>query len=423
MSEYQSWGRYPHADQKGIMLDTRYDLVPELSSWLPYGNGRSYGDSCLNHNGVVVSTKKLSHFISFDEKSGVLCCESGVLLKSILELMIPRGWICPVLPGTQFVSVGGAIANDIHGKNHHVMGSFGQFVLCFELLRSNGDRLICSANENSEYFYATIGGLGLTGLVTWVQLQLVPVSSNALLQENIKFDVLDDFFELSQESKEDYAYSVAWIDCLAQGKGLGRGHFTRANHYHSDYLSTKAQTLSFPVDPPFSFVNQLSLKLFNTFYFHRQCVKKKTRIVNYQPFFFPLDRIGNWNRMYGRSGFLQYQCVLPTEYSKQGIKEILNRISFEKKGSFLAVLKMFGDSQSLGYISYPMEGANLALDFPNEGEKTLALLRALDKIVMDCGGRLYPAKDSRMSAEHFQSFYPKWSELENLRDKSITSSF
>src|SRR5262245_57806098 len=232
-SDHQSWGRYPAARQEIRYLRWKHEALPPpvcAKSFLPYGNGRSYGDSCLNDGGVLLDTHGLDRFIAFDPETGILRCEAGVLLADILEFSVPRGWFVPVTPGTRFVTVGGAIANDVHGKNHHRAGTFGCHVRCFELLRSDGSRTVCSPRENRELFASTIGGLGLTGVIVWAEIVLIPVSGPLIAYEDIRFDGLDEYFELSSRLEEDYEYTAAWIDCLAAGKTLGRGIYTVGNH-------------------------------------------------------------------------------------------------------------------------------------------------------------------------------------------------
>lgn len=425
MSRFESWGRYPKIDQKAKVQVSRTDALPADCSWLPFGNGRSYGDSCLNANGVVLSSQNLKHFIAFDHETGVLRCEAGVTLAEIIDLVLPHGWFLPVTPGTKFVTVGGAIGNDVHGKNHHVHGTFGEHVRCFELLRSSGERLLCSEDENSDYFAATIGGLGLTGFISWAELQLRPVNNYAIEQENIKYQNLDEFFKLSEDSDQDYEYTVAWVDCLATGNALGRGHFTRGNHAKKGVRLPKAKVrnIPFPITPPVSLVNKYSLKWLNRAYYHRQLSRSVTSCVHYDPFFYPLDSILNWNRAYGPKGFLQYQCAIPTEHARDAMRELLERIALSGMGSLLVVLKVFGKANSPGWLSYPLEGANLALDFPYIDDRTHNLLTRLDEVVMQTGGRVYPAKDAHMSAEQFQHYYPKWKDLRELKDPNIDSSF
>ena len=429
MSQYPSWGRYPNLLQKGRRLASRYDELNASDSLiLPYGMGRSYGDSCQIHQGQVISSAALNKFISFDEETGILRCEAGVTLAQIIEVVLPKGWFLNVTPGSKYVTIAGAIANDVHGKNHHSVGSFGNHVTQFELLRSDGSRLLCSESENESWFQATLGGLGLTGFITWAEIQLRPVQSSNLDAESIKYEHLSDFFSLSDESVESHEYTVAWVDCSAKGAHLGRGHFTRANHCksHSGPVMGKNNEggkLSFPITPPLSLVNNLTVRAFNELYFHRQRQTIKTNVVDYDPFFYPLDGILNWNRMYGSNGFLQHQCIIPKSEAEAAIKCLLELISASGMGSFLVVLKMMGALKSKGLISFPCEGVTLALDFPYQGERTLRLLNQMDVVVQQAGGRLYPAKDARMSAQLFQQAYPKWKILEAKRDPNINSDF
>ncbi|WP_432460658.1 FAD-binding protein [Agarivorans sp. QJM3NY_25] len=427
MSEFQSWGQVPYAEQHvSPFLWRHHNPYPEVDAQtniLPYGNGRSYGDSCLNHTGSLLNIRPLKRLLSFDRVQGRLTCEAGVLLSEVLACIVPHGWFLPVTPGTQFVTVGGAIANDVHGKNHHVDGTFGVHVECFELLRSNGERLLCSLQQNSELFRATIGGLGLTGVITWVEFRLKAIGSNMIDSENVKCRNLDEFFSLAEDSDQQYDYTVAWIDCLASGASLGRGIFMRGNHASQGVKSAPRLSLSVPLTPPISLINKLSLKAFNFAYYHKQMEKVHQQRTHYQPFFYPLDAVGEWNRIYGPKGFYQYQCVIPLADAKAGMKAILTEISASGSGSFLAVLKMFGAVASPGLLSFPQEGVTLALDFPNQGDKTRQLMQKLDDITFNHGGRVYPAKDARMSAEHFQHYYPQWRQLEALRDPRHSSSF
>lgn len=426
---YQSWGRIDFGPQTGVRFDQRSSPLPAVEtgkSMLPYGNGRSYGDSCLNTGGVLIDCRHIDRFISFDPESGILRCEAGVLLADILDMAVPRGWFLPVSPGTRLVTVGGAIANDVHGKNHHRAGTFGCHVRSFELLRSNGERLLCTPAENTDYFQATIGGLGLTGLVTWAEIQLRPIANAYIDQEVIRFHNLTEFFRLSEASDEKFEYTVAWIDCLAKDVSLGRGLFMRGNHA-AEIARTEPKAPregpSIPFAPPLSLVNQLSLRAFNALYYHKQRGDDANRQVHYRPFFYPLDAIGNWNRIYGPKGFYQYQCVLPMEGGEAGMTEILRKIAAAGMGSFLAVLKIFGDRPSPGLMSFPRSGVTLALDFPNSGGKVRGLLDQLDAITSAHGGAVYPAKDARMSADLFRQAYPRLAEFSKYVDPAFSSSF
>lgn len=423
----QSWGRYPAASQK-VVTPSQRDLpvTADGDRWLPRGNGRSYGDSCLNDGGTLVDTRRLDNFISFDIATGVLRCESGAQLADILALALPHGWFLPVSPGTRFVTVGGAIANDVHGKNHHVAGTFGEHVRSFELLRSDGQRLLCSPEQNVEWFAATVGGLGLTGLVTWAELGLRRVPGPWMQTQTCKFDNLDDFFSLSAASGPDFEYTVAWIDCLAKGKALGRGLFSRGDHVApaTPPRTPSRRSRRLPFTPPISLVNPLSLRAFNTLYWHRQWDREHSALSHYEPFFYPLDALAEWNRMYGPRGFLQYQCVVPPTVAVDAIAELLQRIQRSGSGSFLAVIKQFGDRQPVGMLSFPRAGTTLAMDFPiDSGRRVFSLLDQLDEVVSEAGGAVYPAKDARMSGRHFRQYFPAWNQFQAFVDPRVSSSF
>jgi FAD/FMN-containing dehydrogenase len=394
-------------------------------SLLPYGNGRSYGDSCLSAGNRVIATRGLGRLIAFDPDNGIVRCESGLLLGELLPVIIPHGWFLPVTPGTRFVTVGGAVANDVHGKNHHTAGCFGNHVRALELLRSDGRVLTCSPALNSEWFHATIGGLGLTGVVSWAELQLKPITSPAIRLETVKFGALKDFFRLSEDSDQDFEYTVAWVDCLSRGRQLGRGHFMRGNHARREERVSRrdALKLSMPFEPPFSLINRVSLKVFNALYYRRQRPQRQTKLVHHEPFFYPLDAVTEWNRIYGPRGFQQYQCVIPMAQAQDALTDMLGAIALSGAGSFLAVLKIFGDRPSPGLLSFPRPGATLALDFPHHGRRTARLFETLDSILRQAGGRLYPAKDAHMTAEDFQAWYPHWRELEAYRDPTLCSGF
>jgi FAD/FMN-containing dehydrogenase len=423
-----SWGNVIRAPHVLFELNSRFDgfpSTPDKTTVLPFGNGRSYGDSCLNVGGALLNTRSLDRFIAFDRETGVLACESGVLLADILRLVIPAGWFLPVVPGTCYVTVGGALANDVHGKNHHQAGTFGRHVQRLELLRSDGARMICSTTENPEWFAATIGGLGLTGVVTWAQLQLRRIPGPRLEVESIRFTHLDEFFSLCAESEQGFEYTVAWIDCLGRGKHLGRGILQRANHAPAPQSAGPAASrkLAVPFPVPVSLVNGLSLRVFNTLHYHRQWERHKRTSEYFQSFFFPLDGILHWNRLYGPTGFYQYQCVVPPAVSRDATAELLETIARSRLGSFLAVLKRFGAIGSPGMLSFPRDGVTLALDFPNKGARVERLFDELDRIVGQAGGTLYPAKDGRMPGHLFRSGYPRWREFSQYIDPACSSSF
>lgn len=421
----QSWNRYPRLEHDRLLdIDARTEVIPALpTTCLAFGNGRSYGDVCLNAGGALLRTRRLNRFMAFDRATGRLSCESGVLLKDILDLVVPQGWFLPVTPGTRFVTVGGAIANDVHGKNHHLQGSFGHHVRQLELLRSDGVRIACSAHESPDWFRATIGGLGLTGLIVWAELQLMPISNPFMVTESIRFRNLEGFWALNAEAESRWPYTVAWIDCAATGKRQGRGIFMLGRHAppQADLPAWRTSNRRFPVDPPLSLVNGLSLRAFNWAYYHRP-LPKGHLLNHYAPYFYPLDGIQEWNRMYGRKGFFQYQCVLPPAASSEGMRDLLHIIAQRKEGSFLAVLKTFGNASAPGMLSFPRPGTTLALDFPNRGERTFKLFIELDAVVRANGGALYPAKDARMPGELFRSGFPEWEDFSSFIDPNFSSS-
>ncbi len=391
---------------------------------LAVGVGRSYGDVCLLQNGTLLPTPQLDRLISFDSQTGRLRCEAGVTLAQILDFAVPRGWFLPVSPGTKYVTVGGAIANDIHGKNHHIAGTFGMHTPCFELIRSDGTHVLCSADHNPEWYSATIGGMGLTGFISWAEVQLRPIVSRRIRQKSTKFVGLEEFVALSKASTH-VEYSVAWIDCVAQGRNFARGIFLEGEHEQESAPLTPLTKpkLTFPFDLPAFALNRTSVGAFNTLYYHKQMSKERTGLIDYEPFFYPLDRILRWNRLYGKQGLLQFQCVLPWESDSLGMIKVLKAITASGLGSFLAVIKVFGDAVSPGLMSFPKPGITLALDFPIRREVSFDLLDKLAAITSDFGGRMYPAKDACMSAAHFQQFYPQWRQFAIYVDPLFSSSF
>jgi FAD/FMN-containing dehydrogenase len=389
-------------------------------SYLAHGNGRSYGDSCLNVGQGLLLTRGLDRFMRFDAERGVIRCEAGVLLDSILEVIVPKGWFLPVTPGTSFVTVGGAIANDVHGKNHHVAGTFGRHVRELELLRSDGSVRVCSRQVEPELFAATIGGLGLTGLIRWAEFDLKKIPGEFVDGEAIKFETLEQFAALSAESDGPFEYTVSWIDCLSKG---GRGVFSRGNHSAQPGGVRRARALAVPVTPPVSLVNSWSVRAMNTALYRKQWRGRIAQRWHYRSFFYPLDGIHGWNRLYGPRGFFQFQCALPPESALHALPEMLGAIRAAKQGSFLAVLKQFGISESPGLLSFPRAGMTLAVDFPNRGPETLRLLESLQRITVEARGALYPAKDATMSASAFRSSFPALERFSASIDPNFSSSF
>lgn len=422
----RSWGNLPQTTSRTIPLRDRYAALPTLPTpALPYGLGRSYGDSCLNDGGTLLLTRGLDRWIAFDPETGLLSCEAGVSLDEILRCFSPRGWFLPVTPGTRFVTVGGAIANDVHGKNHHRCGSFSTCVTALELLRSDGSRLHCSRTEASALFRATVGGLGLTGLITQAQLQLRRISSPMMDTEQIRMRHLGDFFALADASHDSHEYTVAWVDGLAGGSRAGSGIFIRGNHSprSEDLRWQKKSGPGVPFFAPGWLLQKPTVKIFNSLYARKFRGDQHQSREHFLPFFYPLDAVHHWNRLYGKRGFYQYQCVVPREGDGGPIKEILDRIARSGQASFLAVLKVFGDQPGEGLLSFARPGVTLAMDFPNNGPRSLELMCALDEVVRQCGGALYPAKDARMSADDFRRFNPNLEAFAAFVDPAFSSSF
>ncbi len=415
-----SWGRLGQFEHQLHCLSDRMQVAAQMKRdryGLAYGMGRSYGDVCLNPGGTLWDATGLDRFIAFDEQQGRLSCEAGVLVRDIQRLCVPRGWMLPVVPGTQFVTVGGAIANDIHGKNHHQAGSFGDHVRRLSLARTDGSSSECRPGE--PLFAATVGGLGLTGVITEAELQLKRVPGPWLSVETLPYRDLNEFFALADTSEADWEHTVSWVDCL---NGAGRGIFMRANAVDAGRDAPRAsRSLHVPFVPPVSLVNPLSLRPFNALYFHLKKASRRS-VQHYEPFFHPLDNVRDWNRIYGPRGFFQYQCALPRAVGQEAVQAMLKRIARSGTGSFLAVLKTFGERPSVGMLSFAMPGVTLALDFPNQGERTLQLLAALDAIVREAKGRLYMAKDARMPVDLFETGYPRLPEFLPWRDPGISSA-
>ena len=409
-----------HRDEIPVLLDR---LLGRVNTVLPHGLARSYGDSCLNGGGGLLVSGRLDRCLAFDAEVGVLRAEAGLNFAQLHHITVPKGWFVRVTPGTKHVTLGGAVANDVHGKNHHVRGTFGHHVRRLALRRSDGQLLECSPNEEYDLFRATIGGLGLTGFIEWVEISLEPIISSEVEVENIRFDNVEAFFELSLES-DGWPFTVSWIDCLSQGAALGRGIFMRGRWATGGARTAevKPPRLAVPLTPPVSLVRPLSVKLFNEAYIRRSAAEFKGR-AHFDPFFYPLDSVTNWNRVYGPRGFFQYQCVLPPDKARGGMRKILALIAASAEGSCLVVLKNFGDVPPAGMLSFPVAGTTLAMDFPNRGERTLRLFDGLDEIVLESGGRLYPAKDARMSPAMFHAGYPKLREFLRYRDPACSSDF
>lgn len=398
-----NWGNFPVVEKEIRSEDSLLkiqDFVRNNNEVIARGNGRCYGDAALAEH--IFSTKRLNKFISFDRLNGIIACEAGMLLSEILEVIVPQSYFLYVTPGTKFITVGGAIASDVHGKNHHQEGCFSEYLIEFSLLNEHAEVITCSRTENPDKFWATIGGMGLTGIILDAKFRLKNISTSYIKQESIKAENLDEIFQLFDES-EDWTYNVAWIDCLQKGPNLGRSILMRGEHALLQELPAKLAgtplRLKKKIVPtvPFYFpgfiLNNLTVKLFNVLYFKKQRTKIKKDIVDYESFFYPLDVVNDWNKIYGRKGFIQYQMVIPRANGKDGMRKILETIAHSKNGSFLAVLKLFGKNNPQAFNSFPIEGYTLALDF-KVNSKLSALVQQLDDIVAEYGGRIYLTKDS-----------------------------
>lgn len=418
-----SWGNYPVMDAEVRRFSSEEELrglLFQSGAVTPRGNGRSYGDAALGD--FVIETKRLNKLISFDRETGIIEAESGVLLSDILEVSVPSGWFLSVTPGTKFISIGGAVASDVHGKNHHAEGCFSESVLMFRLMDGDGQIHECSREENTDLFWATIGGMGLTGIILSVKFQLKYIETAWIRQESLKADNLDEIFRLFEES-EDWTYTVAWIDCLQKGATLGRSILMRGEHALRSEMpeKNKKNPLKLPrkMEPnvPFYFpsfvLNNLTVKIFNYLYFNKQRSKMVKGLVDYETFFYPLDAIHNWNKIYGKKGFIQYQMVIPKREGLAGMKEILEAIAASGNGSFLAVLKLFGENNPQAYNSFPERGYTLALDFKVD-PKLASLVHTLDTIVLKYGGKIYLTKDA-MSTPALTDY------LQNTGDSKFTS--
>ena len=406
-----AWGMYPKINCERFTFDqpaALKEIIDDHSSLIPYGNGRSYGDSALNEN--IIDVKQKNYFIDFDEHSGLLHIQAGVLLSEILEHFVPRGWFLKITPGTKFITVGGAIASDIHGKNHHIEGCFSECVKEFSIMLADGETVTCSKEATPELFKATCGGQGLTGVILEAKIYLKKINSQYIDQTTIKTRNLKETFEAFEEHKDE-PYSVAWIDCLAKGKKIGRCLLMAGDFRDDGKLDYDVKKqITIPFNFPSFALKKWSVNTFNWLYYHRVTKKQSTQIVDIDTFFYPLDAIGHWNRIYGKEGFTQYQFILPKETSYQGLEKILGAIADSGKGSFLAVLKLYGKAND-NWLSFPMEGYSLALDFKIE-KGLFELLDKLDEIVLNHQGRIYLTKDVRVSKETFEKGYPH---IENFR--------
>ncbi|MEP3265273.1 MAG: FAD-binding oxidoreductase [Hyphomicrobiales bacterium] len=423
--DFPSWGRLKSHARRACTIEAmrQGDQQAESETLLPYGNGRSYGDSCHNDAGVLIHQGANTSILNFDTETGLMQVQAGALLVDVLEMAIPHGFFLAVSPGTRFVSIAGAIANDVHGKNHHVRGTFGCHVERFSLWRSDGVIHECSASENSDLFAATIGGMGLTGIILDATIRLMKVPSADVRQTTIKFQNLSEYFSAIDEVDNNHEYSVAWIDQLAKGAKLGRGAMMAGDHVAGDGTVQKVVSprLSVPFQPPVNLLNRFTLSAFNAAYYAK--ARAGETVVRWPSYFYPLDGIKHWNRLYGPKGLFQHQSVYPSDAGEETTAHLIECAQAHGHASFLTVLKRFGDVASPGLFSFPKPGFTLTLDFANQGPPTLKMLDALDEITLKAGGRINPYKDARMSARAFAASFPEWPLLEAARDLALMSDF
>lgn len=407
MVRLSGWGGFPFSETKveTPLGDEEFRALVNRGKLIARGNGRAYGDSAVGLANTLL-TKRLNKMIFFDERTGVLVVEAGVMLEDIINIFLPRGWFPLVTPGTKYVTIGGMIAADVHGKNHHIDGSMASCVHWLELMDSAGAIQQCSLSNQKELFDHTIGGMGLTGIINKASIQLRPVETGWISQTTHACSNFRDTMERFEES-DSSTYSVAWIDCLSRRGSLGRSLIMLGEHTPLDelglqhksnrYAVSNKKKISVPFHAPGKLLNGLTVRVFNSIYYQKGRLSAGRDLVTWDAFFYPLDNVLGWNRIYGRRGFIQFQCVLPLAASDAGLDALLRAISEARAGSFLAVLKRLGPGR-LGGLSFPMEGYTLALDFP-VNEKNIGLVSRLHAITSDHGGRVYLAKDSVMTSE------------------------
>jgi len=427
--QMEGWGRWPVVTAEVSRPETQAELARAVaesngSGLLAYGLGRSYGDTALLPEGRMVMTSRLDRMLAFDPATGWLKAEAGVSIEDILRVFVPRGFFPSVTPGTKFVTLGGALACDVHGKSHHVDGCFSNNVRSFELLLSSGEVVHVTRETHPDLFKATVGGLGLTGIVLSLEYKLKPIANAMIEMVSVRVESLEHFFEVSAQSG-DFTHNMGWIDCVTRGKAMGRGIFMRGRHAAAGAdarpgIVSRVKDFVHPllamhVNGPGWLLNHATIKAFNEVYFRRHPKGSVASLVHYDPFFYPLDAVRGWNKIYGKRGFLQYQMVLPHDPDQRAIRATLDAITASGMGSFLAVIKEFGPLDN-GWLSFPRPGLTLALDFPNHGAPLLALLDRLDAITLEAGGRVYLGKDARLARASFRRMYPEWEAWKAARD-------
>ncbi len=396
----------------------------EPMAYLPVGTGSSYGDICRNQLGTLIDGTRHNRILSFDPGTGVIVCEAGVALRDLLVRAIPHRFFLPVTPDTGLVTVGGAVAADIHGRNQHARGTFGNHVRRLTLLRSDGRRLTCSPDENAELFAATIGGLGLTGLILEVELKLMKVPSPHVQQHTFRFDDLDEGLQLLERACDEHEYAVAWIDQLVTGRRTGRGVLQAADHADASCeFPDLPKRIKVSVPSSSNLLGTAALKALNTYRFHKEGPGETISTVKWASYFHPIDRITAWHRLYGSRGPCQHQSVYPAENARKTTLQLMEAARRAGHASLLTKLRRFREPRPRGLLSFARSGFSLTLDFANQGEATARLLGELDRIAIEAGGAVNPAKDFRMSSEVFAASFPNWRKLEALRDPAMISDF
>lgn len=427
------WGRYPKSDATLVRPERCREVILQSKGTLARGLGRSYGDAALNEDRTVILMERLNRFLSFDGKSGILRAEAGASLEEILEFAVPHGWFLPVTPGTKFVTLGGCIAADVHGKNHHQDGTFGAHIQDLDLLLADKTKKKCSPKEEADLFWATVGGMGLTGIITEATLKMIPIETAYMKVQHYAAKNLDEILAMLGDKSKEEKYSVAWIDCLSTGENFGRSILMTGQHAKREDLPAKIKDPlilkpkgqhAIPFNMPSWLLNPWTVKTFNSLFYRFQGSKTGPFITDYDSYFYPLDSLTHWNRLYGKKGFVQYQCVLPSGTGSASLKKLLEELTQSRRASFLAVLKKFG-AEGEGILSFPREGYTLALDIPISDPGLFPFLDQLDELVLNYGGRLYLAKDSRMKAATFKAMYPRlpqWLAVKGKYDPAWTFS-
>ena len=422
--KYQHQINYLHQHPENLSF-----LREQERTVLPVAYMHSYNDSCLNDRGTLLDTTQLNHLISFDVREGIIRCESGMQLGAILKIVVPKGWFLPVTTSTKNISVGGAIAHDVHGRNHYSAGTFGTHLTQFQLLRSDGSCIICSPESNVALFQATIGGMGLTGLIAWAEFKLKKIQSPLFEMETFQFNSFEESLHLQENSKEKFEHFTTWFDVAGSSEKFLKGLFIRGNHSlqpcrqeRQKFTIKTEPIISIPFVGPSFLVNQVTVKLLNFFYFHKELAKYSSKTTTYEKFLYQLDKIGKWNRLLGSQGFQHYQFAIPQK-NVAHIPYIIKIVRQSKAISFQAVMKRFGMKQSPGLLSFPMPGISLSMDFLNQGVKTIKLFKELNQIVSELEGKVYLAKNSVLDRAAFKKFYPSWEEFLKYKDPIFSSSF